>query len=48
MSPPTPTRELDLERKEELIMAKHLRAARVTILAKVGYPLVKVKYFFGV
>merc|ERR1719342_234944 len=31
---PHPLKDIDLERKEELIMAKQLRAARVTILPK--------------
>ena len=34
---PHPLKDIDLERKEELIMAKQLRAARVTILPKVGW-----------
>ena len=32
---PHPVKDVDLERKEELILAKQLRAARVTILPKV-------------
>ena len=34
--PPHPTVELDVERKEELILAKQLRACRVSILPRVG------------
>ena len=33
---PHPLKDVDLERKEELILAKQLRAARVTILPKVS------------
>ena len=33
---PHPLRDVDMERKEELILAKQLRAARVTILSRVG------------
>lgn len=33
---PHPVRDVDMERKEELILAKQLRAARVTILSRVG------------
>ena len=33
---PQPTVEVDLERKEELILAKQLRACRVNILPRVG------------
>ena len=33
---PHPVKDIDLDRKEELIMAKQLRAARVTILPKVS------------
>ena len=32
---PHPVRDVDMERKEELILAKQLRAARVTILSRV-------------
>ena len=32
---PHPLKDVDMERKEELILAKQLRAARVTILPKV-------------
>ena len=34
---PHPVRDVDMERKEELILAKQLRAARVTILSRVGW-----------
>ena len=32
---PHPLKDVDMERKEELILAKQLRAARVSILPKV-------------
>ena len=32
---PHPVKDVDMERKEELILAKQLRAARVSILPKV-------------
>ena len=34
---PHPVKDVDMERKEELILAKQLRAARVTILPKVEF-----------
>ena len=36
---PHPVKDVDMERKEELILAKQLRAARVTILPKVSVEL---------
>ena len=33
---PHPVKDVDMERKEELILAKQLRAARVNILPKVS------------
>ena len=43
---PHPVRDVDMERKEELILAKQLRAARVTILSRVGNLSISIKYFY--
>ena len=46
---PHPVKDIDMERKEELILAKQLRASRVTILPRVSkctLVLISIKHYF--